>query len=448
MRTLDAFFGETRVGTLQQADDNWRFSYDKSWSDAAGSFDLSPGLTRSQRPHVDTTGNRLVQSYFENLLPEAEYQRATFQEAGIKGEDTFALLEYLGEESTGALSFRAPGQGPRSGADLRELPDRQLSKRIVALSHRPLAADAPKRVAIAGAQHKLAIVMKNDRLFEPLGTATSTHILKPDHPKSLQYPASAINEYIVMRLARAAGLVVPDVHLRYAPEAVYVVERFDRVVHAIPSKTDADAQVARIHVIDACQLLDIPRETKYQVASMQALERIISLTTDEDHTRLALYRWLVFNVLVGNDDAHLKNLSFFVSAGGITIAPHYDLLATGVYRTRAITDRSGWPWTDMIIQLREASCFGQVTRNSMIRAAQEIGLSSEAAGEVLDDVIGRVSAVLDDELDAVSRRHAALDERSRVHVATEAWVLRILKNIIFREMFECLTRSWRRPDAF
>lgn len=43
----------------------------------------------------------------------------------------------------------------------------------------------------------------------------------------------------------------------------------------------------------------------------------------------------LFNLLVGNDDCHLKNLSFIVQPGTITLAPPYDMLATGVFQMRA-----------------------------------------------------------------------------------------------------------------
>ncbi len=46
-----------------------------------------------------------------------------------------------------------------------------------------------------------------------------------------------------------------------------------------------------------------------------------------------MFRWTVFNVVVGNADAHLKNLSFFVDARGYRLAPFYDIVSTVVYHT-------------------------------------------------------------------------------------------------------------------
>ena len=65
-------------------------------------------------------------------------------------------------------------------------------------------------MSLAGAQHKLAIVVKDGELFEPAGATPSTHILKPNHP-DVEYCHSVLNEWFVMRLANRLGLDVPDV---------------------------------------------------------------------------------------------------------------------------------------------------------------------------------------------------------------------------------------------
>ena len=100
----------------------------------------------------------------------------------------------------------------------------------------------------------------------------------------------------------------------------------------------------RRHIIDACQLLNKSRAFKYQSAILAALAQIVEYCRNRASTRLELYRWLVFNVLVANGGNHLKNLSFLVSAEGMELAPAYDLLSTGSYHTRAFgNERADWP---------------------------------------------------------------------------------------------------------
>lgn len=41
--------------------------------------------------------------------------------------------------------------------------------------------------------------------------------------------------------------------------------------------------------------------------------------------------WVIFNVLVYNVDAHAKNISFYISSQGISVAPYYDLVNIKLY---------------------------------------------------------------------------------------------------------------------
>ncbi|MFX5554994.1 HipA domain-containing protein, partial [Acinetobacter baumannii] len=43
--------------------------------------------------------------------------------------------------------------------------------------------------------------------------------------------------------------------------------------------------------------------------------------------KLAFLRWLIFQVLIGNTDAHAKNLSFFSDANRLVLAPAYDMVS-------------------------------------------------------------------------------------------------------------------------
>ena len=137
-----------------------------------------------------------------------------------------------------------------------------------------------------------------------------------------------------MRLAKRLGLEVPDVHRRYVPSPVYLIDRLDR----IPAGQDWQ----RRHVIDACQLLGLDRSFKYSQGSLQDLAALANACRSPAVARPRLFGWLVFNVLVGNSDAHLKNLNFLVSHEGVQLASFYDLLSIASYDTAAF-DKSGWP---------------------------------------------------------------------------------------------------------
>jgi serine/threonine-protein kinase HipA len=113
-----------------------------------------------------------------------------------------------------------------------------------------------------------------------------------------------MNEYFTMRLAKAAGMRVPVVRHMYVPQPVYIVERVDRIESAF-----ADAR--RRHVIDTCQLLNKARSLKCTAATLPTLTQAACLCRSRAAARLQLYDWVVFNVLVGNADNHLKK--YFLS---------------------------------------------------------------------------------------------------------------------------------------
>ena len=89
-------------------------------------------------------------------------------------------------------------------------------------------------------------------------------------------------------------------------------------------------------------MLGLDRHFKYQAGSLERLAELARLCVAPAVTRTRLFNWLAFNVLVGNTDAHLKNLGFLVSPRGLTLAPCYDLLSTAVYESRAF-DQQRWP---------------------------------------------------------------------------------------------------------
>ena len=423
MRTLHAYLNGQRVGTLSEGNDLWSFAYDPEWARAPGSFDLAPGLDRATPVHQDGATLRPVQWYFDNLLPEEALREVLIKDAGLHGDDAFALLQYLGAESAGSLVLLPPGADVRERGQLKALADDALSQRIRELPRRSLSSGAPKQMSVAGAQHKLLVVWRDGQLFEPVGAEPSTHILKPNH-LSDDYPSSVINEYAVQRLGARLALGSPKVHRLYVPEPVYLIERFDRF-------TDAHGMTQRQHVIDACQLLNKSRNFKNMSASLTTLAACIDQCRNRASARLQLYRWLMFNVLIGNDDNHLKNISFLVSEQGIEVSPPYDMLCTAVYRTVAFADgRATWPAVDLMIALPGAAQFGDVTRDAMLRAGEALGLNRRISERELD----RMTAALPDALAAVlaeiEAQNADYPAPVRVFLGGELRLLRAVQNVV------------------
>jgi serine/threonine-protein kinase HipA len=429
MRTLVGYLNDRRIGTLSEGNDLWTLEYDPVWAAAPDSFDLSPALPRSTLLHQDGGTDRPVQWYFDNLLPEEQMREALSKEAGIRGDDAFALLEYLGAESAGSLVLLPPDKSVNEPGGLKPLSDEEISRRIRDLPRATLSSGAPKRMSLAGAKNKLLVVYRKGELFEPIGSEPSTHILKPNHVSG-DYPASVINEYFVMSLAHEIGLSVPPVFRRYTPDPIYLVERFDR-------RVDAEGRTQRRHIIDACQLLNKSRVFKYQTATLPTLAQIVGYCRNRVSTRLELYRWLVFNLLVANGDNHLKNLSFRVSAEGIEFAPAYDLLSTGAYHTRAFAnERADWPAAHLAIPLPGATTFAQVNRNSILSAGESLGLPRRVGERELDRLIRHLPDALGLLVQRAEAENTVCPESARVFLGGERRLIAIVQHAIVPDMLQ------------
>lgn len=374
-RRLDVWLDTRQVGSLHEQGNLWAFRYAPDWRDTG--FDLSPTLPRAAGEIVDGASLRPVQWFFGNLLPEEGARRLLAQGAHLDPADAFGLLQRFGPESAGALTLLAPGR-TLPDAGLAPLPDHVLSARIDALPRLPLSEGAPKRMSLAGAQHKLAVVLHEGALWEPVGRAASTHILKPDHERVDDYPHSAANEWFCMRLAAACGLPVPAVALRRVPEPVYVVRRFDRDGEGLDAR--------RLVALDGCQALSLDAVFKYREATTARLVELVLLCRSPAATRLALLRWQLFNLVVGNGDAHLKNLSFLATpvAGGMELAPHYDLLSTAVYRA------PDWSQTELVIPVGEAATIGATHRADVVAFGETLGVPERVTLRQLDDLAARL----------------------------------------------------------
>ena len=432
-RQLQVSINGQTVGHLREENDLWTFEYTAAWAGSEMGFDLSPALRRESLVHVDGASDRPVQWYFDNLLPEEALRTVIAKEAQIPAEDAFGLLAYFGGESAGSLVLIDP-RDPIAGIHgLQPLPYEQLSQRIQSLPRVSLTQGAPKKMSLAGAQHKMVVVLKEDKLFEPLSATASTHILKPNHQED-EYAASVMNEYFAMRLAAAVGLEVPEVRMLYVPEPIYVVKRFDR----LPTQGD---EAERRHVIDTCQLLNKARSFKYSAAHLETLSQAVKLCRSKISTRLQLYRWIVFNLLVGNGDNHLKNISFLVDASGIDLAPTYDLLSTAVYDTRAMAnEKARWPHTELAFSLGDARTFAQVTRAHVLSAGMALGLNEATATRTLDNLIRSISTEADKLITAIadSRESVIADspdtEKTRAFVAGELQMLRAMRHVVIADM--------------
>lgn len=312
-----------------------RFVYQPAWQTQG--YPLAPLLPLEHTSVGEEPWQDVAHAFFQNLLPEGQALDDASRALQISKSSVFGLLRAMGGEASGAVRVMAedPSKGP---SHARPIPREELSERIRQRQDVPFSVwDGTVRLSIAGYQDKLAVFESDDGWFLVDGAdLASTHILKPD-PIAPRMAGLTSNEFVCMRLAKAVGLPVAPVRLEFVPEPVLVIERFDR---------DRQGQlVSRIHVIDGCQALGVPPSLKYErpygdgrdVAAVRtgaSLPQLFGLgrwATTPAAFKLHLLRWVIFQALIQNFDAHAKNVSFFWSRRGLEVAPAYDLVSVGIY---------------------------------------------------------------------------------------------------------------------
>lgn len=348
---------QQRVGLLsyEGAKSRFAFQYEPDWIGRRGAFALGPTLPLTPDPAQNADQHSVaVRQYFQNLLPEGKALEDAAGVNNVSKTSVMGLLRVLGRETAGALSFTLPDEDPgRMAQPSRPLSEAELSQRIRARPQMPFSVwDGKVRLSIAGYQDKLAVYEKEGQWFlveNPL--LASTLILKPE-PIADFLAGMTTNEFMCMRLAAALKLPVANVALRHVPDPVLVIERFDRMV---TPAADGSTFVRRIHCIDGCQALGLPVDFKYErpygdaidvqnVRDGASLNRFFTLLDDKTITpapgvsKLQFLRLAIFQVLIGNTDAHGKNMSFFCDGAGLTVAPAYDLACALVYAGDKVQD--------------------------------------------------------------------------------------------------------------
>lgn len=326
-RTLSVWWDRAVVGTLQiNQHGEMRFTYAADWLADASRPPISCSLPKQEQPFKQ----RQCRPFFAGLLPEESQRDVIAAALGISKGNDFAFLEALGGDVAGALSLWPESEAPpvpKPGGTPRSLSDDELIDMLDSLPQRPLLAGREGlRLSLAGAQTKVPVVLVDDRVALPAPGQPTTHILKP---AIARFPHTTENEALVMMLATAVGLPAASVAARRAGGRSYLlVTRYDR-------RFDASGQAHRLHQEDFCQALGIPPERKYAAEGGPTFQTGFDLlrraTTVPAVAVLGFLDAAIFNVIVGNADAHGKNFSLLYQPAGVTLAPFYDLLSTIVY---------------------------------------------------------------------------------------------------------------------
>lgn len=295
--------------------------YSESWQRSG--FDISVTLPRIQQTHRGPE----VRTFFENILPEGLIRRTLARQIGTDEANVFGLLRHIGRDCAGAFSIGGPG----NVGSYEELTGERLNQLLNELPVYPMGSSERRTsLSLAGSQNKLPLFHKNGIYYLPIQGASSNCILKLPIPG---FAHTVENEHFCLELGREIGLpVVKSSILQLDGYNVLHIERYDR--------QGADFHPKRLPQEDFCQMSALLSEIKYErdggpsFADCAKLIRRYSMQPAVDLTLLV--KWAIFNLCIGNNDAHSKNLSMLREGNGIRLAPFYDLLTTTYYGNRLL----------------------------------------------------------------------------------------------------------------
>lgn len=363
-----------RVATIDRERGRPRLVYT---GDALGRYPLGTPLLSLSLPIATRRYTQgVVRPFLDGLLPEGNARIAIARDVGVSPEDTFGLIRELGRDCAGAVVIQPDEDPPPSHpttVTAQPLGPDEIAHLVKDLRSAPLGVGGRVRISLAGIQEKLVLTRMPDGSWgRPIDGTPSTHILKPE---IATYPQTVENEAFCMRIARHLDLDVAEIETtEIGGRKLIVVKRYDRIV-------SADGSVERVHQEDFCQATNLPPETKYEGEGGPSLRRIAGIleSVAAPDSLEKLLRAVTLNVLIGNGDAHAKNLSLLHEpTGGLALAPLYDLLCTLQYGD----DR-------LAMYIDDVRRTTRVTTERIENEAVQWGLSRTRAAAIVSDLLAK-----------------------------------------------------------
>jgi serine/threonine-protein kinase HipA len=256
-------------------------------------------------------------TFFSNLLPEGHLRDYLAARGGVKPQREFYLLALLGADLPGALVVE-PMEGIAAHEGEHKWDDQHVGEPAL-------------RFSLAGVQLKFsAVIGASGGLTIPASGMGGSWIVKLP---SAQFAAVPENEFAMLALARAVGIEVPENRLIDVGDIgglpkdagaikgqALAVKRFDR-----------GPAGASVHMEDFAQVFGLFPDDKYRERSYANIAAVLWAETGEPGT-YDFFRRLVFSVLIGNGDMHLKNWSLlYPDRRTPVLSPAYDFVATLPY---------------------------------------------------------------------------------------------------------------------
>ena len=360
-----------RVGVIARvAGDRHLFTFEESYlaDDRRRTLSLSFKSTAGGLVIATRAYAAKLPAFFSNLLPEGHLRTYLARRAGVSPEQELELLGLLGADLPGAVSA-TPLQGALGSGG--EIPITQLLRMNT-------QSDGALRFSLG---RRATQIFRHPRAYGRTDYSGGWHGRLMDREVTfLAIRASTRErERSMLELARAIGIEVPQTRLidvaaiRALPTGIdtltsvagsnaLAIERFDR------------AAGIRMHMEDFAQVFGLFPAAKYEKRSYANIAAVLAAEAGaaavDDFTRR-----LMFSVLIGNADMHLKNWSLLYRDGRRpTLAPAYDYVSTVVYlpNDRLALSLGGSKSLESVSleQLRRFSDARQLSVSSVVQVAR------------------------------------------------------------------------------
>jgi serine/threonine-protein kinase HipA len=307
-------------GRVRKNKEGATFEYADAWQENSNRFSLEPALklgpgpfhTVADTPMFGAIGDSAPDRWGRALMRRMERRRA---EREGQAPRTLHEMDYLllvdDEARAGALRFAETEGGPflRPEEAQRIPPLVALPQLLSAAEHVIEETDTDEDLqllfapgsSLGGARPKASVREKDGRL------AIAKFPRKDDETNTV------IWEAVALALAHKAGIAVPVARLEtVAKKPVLLLRRFDR------------EGKRRIPFLSARSMLGAKdRETHSYLEIADSLRQHGAAPKADLQ---ALWRRIVFNILISNTDDHLRNHGFLYAGGdGWRLSPAYDL---------------------------------------------------------------------------------------------------------------------------
>ncbi len=356
------------------------FSYAEEYLVSPGAVPVSVSLPLSDKEFSPDK----TKTFFEGLLPEGFTRREVARQLHANEDDYLSILSELGKECIGAIRILSD-EDPGSSASYEELSIDQIRALAEEGATKSAEIVTKTHLSLTGASGKVGLYLdaSSKKWYLPHGDAPSTHIVKQSH---VRLNDIVVNERMMMLTANSLGIDTASCNILNCGggtdgEILFSTKRYDRVFPNKEKKINGLARPNRLHQEDFAQAMGIPSSFKYEESDHGYLKKMFDIirqnSTDPITDQLALWDRIVFNYLIGNTDAHIKNYSLLYDEGlkNIRLAPAYDILSTVVYN-ESTRNMSFFIGGEINLDRISDACFE--------RAAKEAGVGRSLAMKHLD----------------------------------------------------------------